>query len=466
MSRFVRQSKYRHVFGTAWKRDQSYDNLRVSPNVWDSNLIKANPLFLSINWDAAGGGAFLILPLDKPGKLQKNFPLFSGHSGPVLDTDFANFNDYVVASASEDGLVLVWNIPNQFPSDATDAVENHETAAVTLSGHTKKVTTVLFHPTADNVLASSSADLTIRLWDVEAGGERQRLTGHTEVIQSLAWNWDGNLLASTCRDKKLRIFDARANRIVQEGNAHLGIKGSRVVWLGNTDKLITTGFSRSSDRQIFIWNAGDLSNPVKRMDVDTSSGVLMPFFDPDINLLYVAGKGDGNVRYYEFEGGELHYLADHHSTEPQRGMAFLPKRALNVLECEIARAYRVCGSSLVEPVSFRVPRKAESFQTDLYPPTQGGEPALSAAEYFAGETREPLLINLERGFQAGPKRELIPQVQPTPEAAPCQTLDLGDPGQTMDSLRLENEQLKATLRQKEATIQHLESQLGKLSTGP
>lgn len=37
-------------------------------------------------------------------------------------------------------------------------------------------------------------------------------------------------------------------------------------------------------------------------------------------------------------------------------MCFLPRRALNVSECEIARAYKVFGTS-VEPISFIVPRK-------------------------------------------------------------------------------------------------------------
>ncbi|KAJ9056689.1 Coronin-like protein crn1 [Entomophthora muscae] len=264
MSRFVRQSKYRHVF------------------------VKTNPLFLSVNWNAGGGGAFVVIPLEKTGKLSKNFPLFSGHSGPVLDTDFANFNDHVIASASEDGKVMIWNIP-EFSTEGEE-VENLETAAVTLHGHNKKVGGVLFHPTADNVLASSSADLTIKLWDIESGKQRQELTGHGDLIQSFTWNWNGNLIASTCRDKKIRIFDARSNKIVQEGNGHQGIKGSRVAWLGNSDRMVTTGFSRSSDRQINVWNTGDLSKPVKKMDVDTSSGILMPFFDSDVKILYVAGK--------------------------------------------------------------------------------------------------------------------------------------------------------------------------------
>lgn len=461
MSRFIRSSKYRHVFGTASKRDQCYDSLRVSPNAWDSNLVKVNPLFISVNWNAGGGGAFAVIPLDKTGKLPGNYPLFCGHSAPVLDTDFANFNDHIIASASEDGKVMIWNIPEVFPEG--DEVENFETAAVTLHGHNKKVGYVLFHPSADNVLASASADLTVKLWDIETGKERQSLTGHNEIIQSMTWNWNGNLLATTCRDKKVRIFDARSNQIVQEGASHQGIKGSRITWLGNTDRMATTGFSRSSDRQVFIWNTGDLSEPIKKLDVDTSSGVLMPFYDPDVKVLYIAGKGDGNIRYYEFENDDLHFLSGYQSTEPQRGMAFMPKRALNFLDCEIARAFKVSGNTLVEPISFKVPRKAESFQADLYPNTPGAEPALTAEEFFSGKTAEPKLISLESGFQSGPKKDFVSNVQSASEVVMTEESTEDDYKTAYDKLRHENEQLKTTLSQKDVKIRQLEIQLEQLS---
>lgn len=48
MAFFVRPSKYRHVYGTCAKRDVSYDNLRVSANAWDTNMVKANPVSLQI----------------------------------------------------------------------------------------------------------------------------------------------------------------------------------------------------------------------------------------------------------------------------------------------------------------------------------------------------------------------------------------------------------------------------------
>ena len=65
---------------------------------------------------------------------------------------------------------------------------------------------------------------------------------------------------------------------------------------------------------------------------------------------------DGNIRYYEYESDSLFPLSEHKSSDPQRGMCFLPRRALEVTECEIARAYKVTASG-IEPIGFIVPRK-------------------------------------------------------------------------------------------------------------
>ena len=59
---------------------------------------------------STGGGAFAVIPLSERGKLPDLIPLFKGHSGPVLDTDFNPFNDSVIASGSEDGKACSVNL--------------------------------------------------------------------------------------------------------------------------------------------------------------------------------------------------------------------------------------------------------------------------------------------------------------------------------------------------------------------
>lgn len=63
--RIVRQSKFRHVFAQPHKKEECYDNIRITKNSWDSSFCAVNPKFLAIVTEAAGGGAFLVLPLTK-----------------------------------------------------------------------------------------------------------------------------------------------------------------------------------------------------------------------------------------------------------------------------------------------------------------------------------------------------------------------------------------------------------------
>lgn len=63
--RVVRSSKFRHVYGQPLKREQCYDNIRVSKSSWDSTFCAVNPKFLAIIVESAGGGAFIVLPHNK-----------------------------------------------------------------------------------------------------------------------------------------------------------------------------------------------------------------------------------------------------------------------------------------------------------------------------------------------------------------------------------------------------------------
>ena len=49
---------------------------------------KANPKYLSVNWEASGGGAFAVIPISEKGRLPEQPPLFRGHTAVVLDTDW------------------------------------------------------------------------------------------------------------------------------------------------------------------------------------------------------------------------------------------------------------------------------------------------------------------------------------------------------------------------------------------
>uniref|UniRef100_A0A8C4PLI3 Coronin n=1 Tax=Equus asinus TaxID=9793 RepID=A0A8C4PLI3_EQUAS len=426
--RVVRQSKFRHVFGQAAKADQAYEDIRVSKVTWDSSFCAVNPKFLAIIVEAGGGGAFIVLPLAKTGRVDKNFPLVTGHTAPVLDIDWCPHNDNVIASASDDTTIMVWQIPDYTP------VRNITEPIITLEGHSKRVGILSWHPTARNVLLSAGGDNVIIIWNVGTGEVLLSLDDmHPDVIHSVCWNSNGSLLATTCKDKTLRIIDPRKGQVV----------------------------------------ANNFEEPVALQEMDTSNGVLLPFYDPDSSIVYLCGKGDSSIRYFEItdEPPFVHYLNTFSSKEPQRGMGFMPKRGLDVSKCEIARFYKL-HERKCEPIIMTVPRKSDLFQDDLYPDTPGPEPALEADEWLSGQDAEPVLISLRDGYVPPKHRELrvtkrnILDVRPPSGPRRSQSASDAPLSQhTLETLLEEIKALREQVQAQERRITALENMLCELVDG-
>lgn len=58
-------------------------------------------------------------------------------------------------------------------------------------------------------------------------------------------------------------------------------------------------FNRSSERQYSLRAPDALDDPIVLVDLDTSNGVMFPLYDPDTNLVFLCGKGDSVIRYFE-----------------------------------------------------------------------------------------------------------------------------------------------------------------------
>lgn len=162
------------------------------------------------------------------GRVPIDAPKVTGHGRPVLDIEWNPFNDQEIASSSEDGSIKIWHIPEDGLSMDLDEY------LVDLRGHTRKVNIIRWHPCAEGVIASAAYDSEVRIWDIVDDREAATiLKGHPETIFSLSFNYNGSLLASTCKDKKIRVIDPRAGRLVAVSMASYGI-----IYLFNSFKFI------------------------------------------------------------------------------------------------------------------------------------------------------------------------------------------------------------------------------------
>jgi len=397
--RGIRSSKFKHVYGCPFKKEKCYDNVLITKNAHDSQFCAINPKFLAVVTESSGGGCFIVIPLESSGRIGYDCGKVTGHSGPVLEIKWNPFNDNIIASASDDCTIKLWQIPDGGPPR-----RGISDPLVTLAEHKRRVSMIEFHPSAENILVSASYDLSIIVWHTSRAQVLRVINVHPDTIQSISLNRDGSYVATTCKDKVLRIIDLRRGEVLNSGVCHEGSKSSKVVYLGDSGRLFTTGFSRFSDRQWAVWSQLDLRRPLRLENIDSSSGVLFPFYDHDTQMVYVAGKGDGSIRYYELVDTTpyCYYLNQFLTGFPQRGLGIMPKRGLNPNICEVFRFYKLHATRpVVEPISMIVPRKSQLFQSDLYPDTAAPNSSMTAEEWLAGKNRLPALMSMKSAAIAG-----------------------------------------------------------------
>lgn len=410
MSSFVRESRFRNVEVKVEAREKHYDQIRVSTGPMDgSNCLAASSLYVAYIDNTSAGATVMILPLSSMGKIHNDSLCINrAHSQAVQDLAFDVFNPSILYTCSTDGRLKTWDMSalptGSYSPSADSGVANEPVsmlspkAGFSLRGFSQ-------HPTARGIVAvRGTRDMS--LLDIESNEEISSTSSglFKNDLQCLAWSYTGHVLASTAKDKVVRLFDMRLppeSAVIASSNAHTGTRSTSCVWLGNSSYFLSTGHSVMMDREMMIWDERNMSKPLKKSRIDGSTSPIMPFYDNDNNLLILSGKGEAGLRLYETDlsTGEVHSITNTSLGEVFRGAALLPKQTYDLMACEVLRVLKLTETS-IQPVSFTVPRKERrKFHDDLYPATSNGSsPSLTSIEYKSGENKGPMRIEVAPGF--------------------------------------------------------------------
>jgi len=409
MAKIVRDSKFRHVFSEAHR--EKYDDVRPSSKPSESVGVRCNGKWIAVAWESGGGGSLAVFSSKKIGRLPRDLPLISGHSGAILDFDFNPFDDDMLATASEDTTVKIW----QLPEDGMKAHMKEPAATLNEGGHEKKVSFCCWNPVASGILASTAFDQKLKIWNIE----EQAVTATVDAPDqawSLKWNYNGSLLSMACKDKKMHIVDPRKKEIAFSSKVHDGSKGIKMEWMGrpdcldDTNKIITTGFSQQAERQIGVWDlrkfGADSAEPLNMVVLDQGIGILLPCYDAGTGMAFFAGKGDANVRYFEMDNSDpyIHFISQYGGKEPSKGFDWVPKRCLDTTKHESMRGMQLQANSIL-PISFKVPRKSENFQEDIYPDCPSGEACMTADDWVNGSECKPPKTQSMNPGRSGERRK-------------------------------------------------------------
>jgi WD40 repeat protein len=160
------------------------------------------------------------------------------------------------------------------------------------------------------VVASASADKTVRLWDAVTGAALQTLEGHSDSVRSVAFSPDGKVVASASADKIVRLWDTVTGAALQK--LELSI-------MTGTLSFSTSGQYLIIDRGVLDMSSLKLSpNPLEQLctlfvlnDWIAEEGTNILWLPYDYRATCVAvwdgmvvlGHLSGRISFLEFEQG-------------------------------------------------------------------------------------------------------------------------------------------------------------------
>ena len=216
---------------------------------------------------------------------------FDPASGKRLQTLTGAEHPLNCVAVSRNGLIAAGGGPAGLAGQVHvwDAAGN---ARPVLTGHSDSIYGLAFSPDG-TLLATSSYDKLIKLWEVETGRELRTLKHHTMAVYQVAFSPDGRTLASVGADQTVKLWDvATGQRLVTLTEATKGLNA--VVFHPNGREVLAAGI----DKMLRVWDWDGKSARLKRTTFAHNGPLLALAVSPDGNRLFTCSE-DLRIKAWE-----------------------------------------------------------------------------------------------------------------------------------------------------------------------
>jgi WD40 repeat protein len=190
----------------------------------------------------------------------------------------------VLASAGDNAQIHVWSVINA----------KKDKTLRTLVGHDDVISSLSTQPTDRETLASSSWDLTLKVWGGHGEGCLNTLRGHIDLIWEVTWNpIKSDVLASASQDFTVKLWDQKA----QDSTASVRVPASQfcVDWNPKDENQFVAG---GDDGILRVFDMRNLSEPAVTNSDLKGQPIRRVEYSPHNEKLVAVASDSGTVSLF------------------------------------------------------------------------------------------------------------------------------------------------------------------------
>jgi len=209
-----------------------------------------------------------------------------GHSKVINAVAIRHQRPFRAATAGDDNLIVFHQgVPYKYDK--------------TIKAHTKFVLDVRYAPSGDH-FASVGSDGKIFLYDGKAGDTVGEFSeGHAGTAYALSWSPDSKAISTSSADTTVKLWDVETRKPITTYSLGTGLQHQQVgnVW-NSPDTIVSLSFS--GDLNVFDRRSGE-KKPVKVLH-GPQKAVTSAISNPNASETFLIGSADGRVLSYDSTG--------------------------------------------------------------------------------------------------------------------------------------------------------------------
>ena len=346
----------------------------------DGSLMAFNDKYLALAYGELGNIKLLNPTQIQP--INNNILTIESENSYILDMEFSPFYSNMLCFGNENGNVFLSRINHE-------SANNSKYNSTIYKGFNKKVNFINFNPIESNKIISGTSYGDIHIWDSKEFKTYMKYKSDNPI--TILWSPNGDLIgvsSGSITNRFLSIYDPRNKNAVYQVKLYPKSIISKFAWLDN-NTIATICFNEKFKNALSLIdirknNNHHSNNPFSTIEIEKYTSKIIPFFNPELKLIYCVGKNESAIKIFDYWNGSINQNIEFKASERNMFSVLLNRKYLNKSKMEIDKFARYTYKKNIFFVNFNM-LPGQNFDGILYPNEKISNPQIDSKDWIIGK---------------------------------------------------------------------------------